>query len=83
MSTKTIAVDSRVYDKLAKLKTGSISFSKLIDNLVDQAHTSHTVAGVLSKLDVAPPLSSKDARAMEGIVKKNRDGENWEAFDLS
>jgi len=44
MSTKTIALDLHVYKKLAKLKSESESFSKIIDNLIDKVTTAHTGA---------------------------------------
>ena len=83
MSTKTIAVDLAVYMKLARLKRESESFSKLIDRLVDEVVTSHTVSEVLSRLDDMPSLSSTDAEIMENVVQQNREDEDWSRHDLS
>lgn len=83
MSTKTIALDSHVYGRLARLKQGSESFSKLIDRLVDRAYTQHTVAEVLARLANQPPLSATDAAIMNRIVRKNRMDEDWSVHDMS
>ena len=83
MSTKTIALDSGVYEKLARLKGESQSFSKLIAHLVDRVVTAHTVADVLAQLDRLPPLSETDAAAMTRVVRENRDTEAWPLHDLS
>lgn len=83
MSTKTIALDSHVYGRLARLKQGSESFSKLIDRLVDQAYTQHTVAEVLARIANQPPLSATDAAIMNRIVRKNRKDDDWSVHDMS
>jgi predicted CopG family antitoxin len=83
MSTKTIALDAEVYAKLARLKSESQSFSKLIDRLVDKVTTAHTAADVLSRLDEQPALPAKDAAAMARVVKQNRQTEDWARHDLS
>ena len=83
MSTKTIAVDVQVYEKLARLRGESQSFSKLIDSLVNRAVTAHTVADVLSQLDGHPPLSTVDADTMGRLVREHRETETWESHDLS
>ena len=83
MSTKTIALDTRVYEKLARLKGQSESFSSVISGLVDRAVTAHTVTDVLAQLDGLPPLSKADAETMERFVRENRNNETWPAHDLS
>ena len=83
MATKTIAVEDRVYSRLARLKQESESFSKLLDRLVDAAHGSHTVAGVLAQLDRQPALPAKDAAALKRVVRENRQTEQWPVHDLS
>ena len=83
MSTKTIAIDSRVYDKLARLRGESQSFSKLIDSLVDKVITAHTAADVLARLDDQSPLSDEDAETMLRVVRENRSTEDWPNHDLS
>ena len=83
MSTKTIALDSGVYDRLASLKGRSESFSKVINRLIDRVVTAHTAADVLAHLDALPPLSDADADTMTHLVRENRDAENWPSHDLS
>ena len=83
MSIKTIAVDSRVYERLARLKQESESFSRLINRLLDQVTTANTGAQILANLESAPhPLSDAEARAMAQIIDVNRSGEAWESHDL-
>ena len=83
MSTKTIALDVRVYEKLARLKGQSQSFSNAIAGLVDRAMTAHTVADVLAQLDGQPPLGKSDADTMARFVRENRENETWPSHDLS
>ena len=84
MSTKTIAVDSKVYHKLARLRGDGESFSRVIDRLVERALTAHTGAEILASMGAAPaPLSSAEARQIEKAVKRNRRAEKWELHDLS
>lgn len=83
MSTKTIALDSEVYDRLAGLKRRSESFSKVIHRLIERAVTAHTAPDVLAHLDAQPSLSDADAETMTRRVRENRDTEKWPAHDLS
>jgi len=83
MSTKTVALDAKVYTKLALLKRESESFSRLIDRLIDATVTSRTVSAVLSSLDDLPPLSEEDAQSMEKIVQSNREEEDWSVHAVS
>jgi predicted CopG family antitoxin len=83
MSTKTIALDSQVYDKLVHLKRQSESFSKVINRLIDRVVTAHTAAEVLTHLDGQAPLSDADAETMTKFVRESRDTESWPSHDLS
>ena len=83
MSTKTIALDSRVYEKLARLKGTSQSFSRLIDGLVDRVITAHTAADILAHLQDQSPLSDEDAETMLRVARENRSTEDWPTHDLS
>ncbi|MBI4704858.1 MAG: antitoxin VapB family protein [Deltaproteobacteria bacterium] len=84
MSTKTIAVDSRVYERLARLKGRSESFSKLLDRLAREVSTAHTGAGILAQLGHAPPpLDDEEARLMLAVSEGNRRTETWPLHDLS
>ena len=82
MSTKTIAVDSRVYDRLARAKQEGESFSKTIDRLLREVGGVHTGSHVLRALDDITPLPEEDAAAMLAVVEENRASETWEEDDL-
>ena len=82
MSTKTIAVDSRVYERLAGAKRESESFSKEIDRLLQEVGTAHTGQHVLRALEDIAPLPAGDAAAMLAVVEENRASEAWVAHDL-
>ena len=82
MSTKTIAVDARVYDKLASVKREGESFSKAIDRLIDQVGAAHTGGDILRVLAELPPLSNEDAAVMLSVVAENRRTETWDKHDL-
>ena len=77
MSTRTIAVDSRVYDRLAALKREGESFSKLIDRLLTEVRAAHTGSDILRGLSALAPLSDEEADAFLDVVAENRASENW------
>jgi len=84
MSTKTIAVDARVYRKLAGLKQESESFSRLLDRLAEKVARDHTGNDILRRLGHGPPtLTAAEAEAMGSVVEQNRRAEKWEVHDLS
>ncbi len=83
MSTKTIALETGTYERLARLKGQSQSFSSIIACLVDRALTAHTVTDVLAQLDGQAPLSQADANTMARVVRENRANETWPSHDLS
>lgn len=82
MSTKTIAVDSRVYEKLAGVKREGESFSKAIDRLIDQAGAAHTGREILQGLSGVAELAHDDAQVMLAVVAENRENETWDDDDL-
>jgi predicted CopG family antitoxin len=82
MSTKTIAVESQVYDRLARAKREGESFSKTIDRLLRHVGSAHTGREILRALEQFPPLSAADAAVMLGVVEENRASETWERHDL-
>ncbi len=83
MSTKTIALESGVYDRLARHKRQSESFSKVIDRLLSRVASAHTAADVLARLDERPPLAESDAATMAHVVRESRETEAWPFHDLS
>lgn len=83
MSTKTIALDSKVYTKLSRLKGESESFSKVIDRLVDSCRP-RTALELFDFIDhELPPLSCAEARSFETTLKENRKESIGPACDLS
>ena len=82
MSTKTIAVDSRVYERLASVKREGESFSKVIDRLITEVGTAHTGGHILLALTELPALSVEDSEAFMQVVDENRRDEVWERRDL-
>ena len=82
MSSKTIAVDARVYEKLAGVKREGESFSKAIDRLIDQVGAAHTGSEILQGLSGVIPLSCDDAQVMLSVVAENRENETWDDHDL-
>jgi len=72
MSTKTIAVDSRVYEKLAGVKREGESFSRAIDRLIEEVGVAHTGGDILRGLADMPALAEEDAEVMRAVVAENR-----------
>ena len=82
MSTKTIALESSVYERLAREKRESESFTKVISRLLDNAGQAYTGRSIVSALTRLQPLQEKEAEQMLAVVKKARTSERWPANDL-
>ncbi|MCU0303578.1 MAG: antitoxin VapB family protein [Thermoanaerobaculales bacterium] len=82
MSSKTIAVDTHVYEKLAGVKREGESFSRTIDRLIDQLGEAHTGRDILRGLSSVASLSFDDAETMLAVVAENREIETWDDHDL-
>ena len=82
MSTKTVALDTRVYQKLSRIRRESESFSKAIDRLLTQCDSSHTGREILAGLEAFTPLRESEAEIMLGKVAESRLNEPWERHDL-
>ena len=82
MSTKNIALDARVYARLAATRREGESFSKAIDRLLTDAAAAHTGRDILDRLESAGTLSDGDANVYLAIVAGNRSAEPWERHDL-
>lgn len=79
MSTKTIAVEHTVYQRLAREKRASESFTKTIERLIDSARSGTCAAAVADAASVWQAIgNSADADRMEQIVRLNRSSTNWE-----
>lgn len=83
MSTKNIALSTEVYEKLARAKGESESFSKAVDRILSQVSTRHTGADILGQLSRFSSLSKEDADTMKKVVEEHRTGESWQAHDVS
>ncbi|HVR30265.1 MAG TPA: antitoxin VapB family protein [Thermoanaerobaculia bacterium] len=82
MGTKTIAVDSEVYARLASAKREGESFSKTINRLLQDAGAVHTGKEILESLQHLPRLPQDEAEIMLRVVDENRTREAWPAHDL-
>ena len=82
MSTKTIAVDTQIHQRLASVKRESESFSKVIGRLLDESESAKSAADVLASLPGLKPLNEAECETMEKVVRENR-RETWPAHDLS
>jgi Putative antitoxin len=82
MSTKTIAVDSRVYERLTAVKRESESFSRTIDRLLIEVGAAHTGRSILQGLVSISPLSEQDSKAFLEIIAEDRASEEWNPSDL-
>jgi len=78
MATKTIAVDSKVYKRLAAAKNENESFSKAIDRLLSTEADRYTGADVLRRLAGIAPLNDSDADVFYQVVQEARRDEEWE-----
>ena len=78
MSTKTIALESSIYGRLAALKRDGESFSKVIDRLLSEVADAHTGHDILRGLGDFSRLTESDADRFLAIVTENRDSERWE-----
>ncbi len=83
MSIKTIAVDLRVYERLAAVKRESESFSRVIDRLLVEVGSAHTGRGILRGLGAIAPLSEEDSEVFLEVIAENRASEKWNVRDLS
>jgi predicted CopG family antitoxin len=82
MSIKTIALDSRVYERLARVKEEGESFSKVVDRLLTEVESAHTGTDVLRGLASMPAISDAESKALLEVVAQNRIEEKWERRDL-
>ena len=82
MSTKNIALSTAVYEKLARFKRHSESFSKAVDRLLSEAESRHTGIDILKHLLANPPLSPQDAETLLAAVEEIRQAEKWPQHDL-
>ncbi len=79
MSTKTIAVEHSVYERLAREKRSSESFTKTIERLIHSANCGTCAAAVADAASVWHAIGNDaDADRMEQVILMNRSSTNWE-----
>lgn len=85
MSTKTIALETRVYEKLARSKHDGESFTKTIDRLMEADAGRGTCADAVREASAiwkqAPGPS--EVEAVEQVIKGNRETAGWDVETLS
>lgn len=78
MSTKTIAVESSVYERLAREKRSSESFTKTINRLIHTANSGTCASAVADAASVWQAIGNdRDAERMEQILHQNRASTDW------
>ncbi len=82
MSTKTIAIESTVYARLAGEKRESESFTKVIGRLLNVAAAAHTGRSIVAALDKTEALPDREAEQMLAVVRENRTQEKWRLHAL-
>jgi predicted CopG family antitoxin len=82
MSTRNIALDSKVYQRLAAFKGQSESFSRAVARMLDTLQSANTGRDLRSRLAGLPALSPEDAEAMLRLRDEARREERWESHDL-
>lgn len=82
MSTRTIAVESSVYVRLAREKRESESFTKVIERLLNVAAEVHTGSSIATALNKSKSLPECAAEQMLAVVRKNRTHEKWKLHTL-
>ena len=82
MSTKTIALETSVYERLAREKRESESFTKVIARLLAASAESRTGRSIAATLARITPLEESEADHMHAVVRENRTAEEWPTDDL-
>lgn len=79
MSTKTIALENTVYEKLARRKRDGESFTKTIDRLVEEQQGSGTCADAVREAAAlwGGKPTKAEAEALENVVRSNRKQTDW------
>ena len=78
MSTKTIAVESSVYERLAREKRSSESFTKTINRLIHAANSGTCAAAVADAANLWQTIGNDvEADQLEQILHRNRATTNW------
>ena len=82
MSTKTVALETSVYDRLARHKRGSESFTRTIDRLLGEVSGPSTCAEEVREAaaiwGTADSGRETAAKVMEAVVRGARKDVEWE-----
>ena len=79
MSTKTITIKNSVYERLAREKRSSESFTKTIERLIHSASSGTCASAVTDAASIWQAIGNDaDADRMEQILQQNRSTTNWE-----
>jgi predicted CopG family antitoxin len=79
MSTKTIALEVTVYDRLAANKHPGESFSKAIDRLLTDTAAANTGSDILGRLESFAALPEEEAQVFLDVIAEDRAAGGWEA----
>ena len=77
MNTKSIALESTTYNRLATYKRAGESFSEVIDRLLSEVAGTHTGRDILDGLEGVKPLSEEDVEQFLAVTRENRETETW------
>lgn len=80
MSTKTIAVEISVYEKLRRQKRDSESFTKTIDRLIENSDQALTCERAVSEAATVwgEPLDADEQKIFHDAVESGRKRNGWD-----
>lgn len=80
MSTKTIAVEQSVYEKLRLQKRDSESFTRTINRLIETSREGFTCATAVKEAASLweEPLSSEDEKILNDTLESGRQISGWD-----
>lgn len=79
MSTKTIALESSVYERLAREKRGSESFTKTIQRLLDESKGGTCAAAVAESAAIWGTMNTAaESDQFERYIKQARKNTDWD-----
>jgi len=85
MNAKKTSMDAKVYGKLAQYKRGSDSFSRVMDQMVEQAINRYMAAQATTYVATQPRSSKKDAEVVEKkrVVQENETDQGWSFHNMA
>ncbi len=83
MATKTIALEVSVYDKLARQKRSSESFTKTIERLIEHNQSSFTCEAAVTEAGrIWADTSAKESDTLEQVITEGRASTRWDVESL-